>query len=86
MSIECNVNGMSEKLMTSKTLLIQFRNWQPSPMGGGHEKTQEKMCKTFRDVVQSFGKIRYLLFIHDWGVGGGPGVLLGKLKYKIAIV
>ncbi len=39
---------------------------------------------SFRDVVQSFGKIRYLVFIQDRGERGGPGVFLGKLKYKIA--
>ena len=39
-----------------------------------------------RDVVQSFGKIHYLVFIQDRGEGGGPGVLLGKLKYKIAFL
>ncbi len=39
-----------------------------------------------RDVVQSFGKIRYLVFLQDWGAGGGRGVLLGKLKYKIAFL
>ena len=39
-----------------------------------------------RDVVQSFGKIRYLVFIQDRGEGGGLGVLLGKLKYKIAFL
>ncbi len=37
-----------------------------------------------RDVVQSFGKIRYLVSVQDRGEGGGPGVILGKLKYKIA--
>ncbi len=40
----------------------------------------------FRDVVQSFGKIRYLVFIQYRGAGGGPGVFLGKLKYKIAFL
>ena len=40
----------------------------------------------FRDVVQSFGKIRYLVSIQDRGEGGGPGVILGKLKYKIAFL
>ena len=39
-----------------------------------------------KDVVQKFGKIRYLVFIQDRWEGGGPGVLLGKLKYKIAFL
>ncbi len=35
-----------------------------------------------RDVVQSFGKIRYLVFIQDRGEGGGPGVIFGKIKIQ----
>ncbi len=35
---------------------------------------------------QSFGKIRYIVFIKDRGEGGGPGVFWGKLKYKIAFL
>ncbi len=45
-----------------------------------------EICHPLRDVVQSFGKIRYLVFIQDRGEAGGPGVLLGKLKYKIAFL
>ncbi len=33
-------------------------------------------------MVQSFGKICYLVSVQDRGEGGGPGVILGKLKYN----
>ena len=35
-----------------------------------------------RDVVQSFGKIRYLVFIQDRGGGGGSGGTFGKIKIQ----
>ena len=42
-----------------------------------------------RFMTIDFGKICYLVSVQDrggWGGGDGPGVILGKLKYKIAFL
>ncbi len=39
-------------------------------------------CSLFRDVVQSFGKIRYLVFIQVRVGGRGSGGTFGKIKIQ----
>ncbi len=56
-------------------------HWSSNSRSSVHKFS--RIVLILKDVVQSFGKIRYLVFIQDRGEGGGPGVLLGKLKYKI---